>query len=95
MTAASGQILADELVDKALAQTDFDIMFAALVDAGEHIVITRAISVRIDIDHRAIDLEHRDHFLDMRINHQSMGLAGSLIDITAFCGYPVMLKVAP
>lgn len=73
--------LPDELIDVTLAKACSDIVLAAFVDAGEDIVKAGAVSVRVAIDHRAIDLKHGDHFLDMRIDDERVRFARRFIHI--------------
>ena len=56
-------------------KADRRIMFATEINFCEDIFITLDSAIGIDIDHRAIHLKHRDHFADIRINHQRMRLA--------------------
>eukprot|EP01035_Chromulina_nebulosa_P066816 gene66817-91497_t len=70
-------------------------MRAAFVEPREDVVIAQAFAVGIDIDHRAVDLEHGDHLLGVGIDHQRMRLARRLVDVSPFRRDPVMLEVAP
>ena len=70
-------------------------MRAAQVDLGEDVLIAKNGAVRIDIDHRAVDLEQRDHLGDMRLDDESVGLARRLVDIGALGRRPVMLEIVP
>src|SRR5215217_3473885 len=64
--------LADELLDIIRPEPVRRVMGAAFVDAGEDVVVAGRLTVRIDIDHGAVDLEQRDHLLDMCVaRHES------------------------
>src|SRR5690554_1606407 len=86
---------ADELVDEVDAQPVLLVVGTALVDPREHVVIADRVAVRVDIDHCSVHLEQRDHLLDMLVDHQSVRLAGRLVDVASLASHPVMLEIAP
>src|SRR6187402_1420715 len=68
---------------------------AAHRDLGEHILVAERVPVGIDVEHDAVDLEQRDHFLHALGNHQRVGLARRLVDISALLRHPVVLEITP
>src|SRR5690606_8589623 len=63
----------DELIDVICAKTHRLVVTAAEIDAGEDIVVTHGLAVRVDVDHGAVHLEEGDHFFNIIIDHQGVG----------------------
>ena len=67
---------AQKLIHEALSQTDRRIVLAAKIDLGKHIFIALDRAIRIDINHRAIHLEQRNHLRNVGLHHQRVRLPG-------------------
>src|SRR5215203_4467299 len=85
----------DELVDIVHPESVRRIVRPAFVDTREDVVVAGRLAVGVDIDHGAVDLEQRDHLLDMRVDDEGVGLARRLVDVRTFGRDPVVLEIAP
>ena len=70
-------------------------MRAAHLDLAEHILVAGLATRLIEINHRAADVEKRDHLGHVIGHHQGMNLARRLIHKAARFGDPVVLQVTP
>lgn len=70
-------------------------MRTEFIDTGEHVIVAGPVAIRVDIDHRAVDLEQCDHFFNMGVDDESVRFPGRFIDVATFPCHPVMLEVAP
>src|SRR4029453_7735217 len=71
----SGARLADELVDERRAQPARGPMLAAHVDLGPDVLVARLPALGVDVNHRAGDVEERDHLGAIGGNRQRVDLA--------------------
>src|SRR3954447_6587975 len=85
----------DELIDIVYPHPVSRIVRPAFVDAREDVVVAGRLAVRVDIDYGAVDLEQRDHLLDMRVDDEGVSLARRLVDVSTFGRDPVVLEIAP
>lgn len=87
--------LPNELVDVRFPKPVTDVMRTAFIDTGEHVIVAGRVAIRVDVDHRAVDLEQCDHFFNMGVDDESVRFPGRFIDVATFPCHPVMLEVAP
>src|SRR6478736_6647608 len=85
----------DECVDVRRAEPVVAIMRATHVDLREHVFVARLAVLVVDVDHRALDVEERDHLGAIGGHRQRVHFAGRLEHEAAFFGRPVVLDVFP
>ena len=78
-----------------LADPDASAIRRIAVDADEDVLVVLGHPVRIDVDQRSKDVEHRRHVPRLRVNEQDVDMARRLVDEAAGPGDPVVLAIAP
>lgn len=71
------------------------VVLAAHFYLANHVFITASLAFFIDVDHRAVDVEHRDHFLHRLVHFQCVHFAGPLMDKSALFRDPGMREITP
>src|SRR4029079_15530531 len=86
---------ADELVDVAGAEAARLVVLAAPRDLGVDVFVAGAVAVRVDVDHRAADVQERDHLVVAGLDDEGVDLARRLVHEGACARTPLVLEVAP
>ena len=87
--------VADELVGVVGPEADLVVVLAAHVDLREDVLVAGRLAPRIDVDHRRVDGEHRDHLRLALGDDERVRLARGLEEERARLGDPVVLEVVP
>jgi len=70
---------------------------AAHLDLREHVFVAGGLAGFVDVDHRAVDVEERDHLgrTGLLVDDQRVNLARRLVDERTLAGDPVVFEVSP
>src|SRR5919106_1466057 len=87
--------LPDELVDVRRAEPVRRVVPPAEVHPRMDVVVPDRLPVLVDVDHRPVHLEEREHLGDVRIDDERVGLPGRLVHEAPLGGDPGVLEVPP
>src|SRR3569623_2072771 len=90
-----GKRSAHELLAVTCAEAACRVMTPAQVDLGPHVLVGGLPAGLIDVDHRARDVEERDHFRAVLGHGEGVHFPGRLVDEAALLRHPVVLEVFP
>lgn len=85
----------NKLINTSFAEPRRNVVFAAHIDLGKHILKTGVLVPLVHVTHASRYVEERNHLLHVFIDSKGMCLAGRFLDIVARPCNPVVLQITP
>ncbi len=85
----------DELIYVFFTKTNRSIMLPAHFDLGEDVFVPGEVSIGVAVEHDAIDLKKRDHFLDVRWHKKRVRFSRRLVHVASLGSGPFVFEILP